>query len=108
MVTLTVEGPPELSAAYRRYAMFLLLLICIINYLDRQVVYILGEPIKTELGLADWQLGLLSGLAFGLLYTFLGLPIARLAERANRPLIIAAATGVWSVFTLWFRALPLS
>ena len=92
--------PPELSAAYRRYAMFLLLLICIINYLDRQVVYILGEPIKTELGLADWQLGLLSGLAFGLLYTFLGLPIARLAERSNRPLIIAAATGVWSIFTV--------
>ncbi len=94
------QVPPALSAAYRRYAMFLLLLICIINYLDRQVVYILGEPIKTELGLADWQLGLLSGLAFGLLYTFLGLPIARLAERANRPLIIAAATGVWSVFTV--------
>lgn len=92
--------PPELSAAYRRYAMFLLLLICIINYLDRQVVYILGEPIKEELQLADWQLGLLSGLAFGLLYTFLGLPIARLAERANRPLIIASATGVWSVFTV--------
>ncbi|MCB2064046.1 MAG: MFS transporter [Novosphingobium sp.] len=92
--------PPEMSAAYRRYAMFLLLLICIINYLDRQVVYILGEPIKEELGLADWQLGLLSGLAFGLLYTFLGLPIARLAERANRPLIIASATGVWSVFTV--------
>jgi MFS family permease len=96
-------GPSSLttmSASYRRYAMFLLLLICIINYLDRQVVYILGEPIKTELGLADWQLGLLSGLAFGLLYTFLGLPIARLAERANRPLIISAATGVWSVFTV--------
>ncbi len=92
--------PPELSAAYRRYAMFLLLLICIINYLDRQVVYILGEPIKTELGLADWQLGLLSGLAFGLLYTFLGLPIARLAERSNRPLIIATATGIWSIFTV--------
>ncbi|MCB2048177.1 MAG: MFS transporter [Novosphingobium sp.] len=92
--------PPALSAAYRRYAMSLLLMIAIINYLDRQVVYILGEPIKQELELADWQLGLLSGLAFGLLYTFLGLPIARLAERSNRPLIIASATGVWSVFTV--------
>lgn len=94
------QVPPALSDAYRRYAMFLLLLICIINYLDRQIVYILGEPIKQELQLADWQLGLLSGLAFGLLYTFLGLPIARLAERANRPLIIASATGIWSVFTV--------
>ncbi len=91
---------PTASAAYRRYAMSLLLVIAIINYLDRQVVYILAEPIKNELNLADWQIGLLSGLAFGLLYTFLGLPIARLAERSNRPLIIATATGVWSIFTV--------
>jgi MFS family permease len=91
---------PTMSAAYRRYAMSLLLVICIINYLDRNVVHILAEPIKQELDLADWQIGLLSGLAFGLLYTFLGLPIARLAERSNRPLIIATATGVWSIFTV--------
>ena len=89
-----------LVGAYRNYAMGLLLAISIMNYLDRQVVHILAEPIKNELGLADWQLGMLTGLAFGVLYTLLGLPIARLAERGNRPYIIATATAVWSLFTV--------
>lgn len=93
--------PSELiGPAYRRYAMAMLLIISVFNYLDRTVVNILAEPIKHDLELADWQLGLLTGLAFGLLYTFLGLPIARLAERSNRPLIIASATAVWSLFTV--------
>jgi len=90
----------QFSSAYRRYAMSVLLLIGIMNYLDRNVIHILAEPIKHDLGLDDWQIGLLSGLAFGVLYTFLGLPIARLAERRNRPLIIASATAIWSVFTV--------
>ena len=96
-----VTHPSELiGPAYRRYAMTMLLIISIFNYLDRTVVNILAEPIKHDLGLADWQLGMLTGLAFGLLYTFLGLPIARLAERSNRPLIISTATSVWSLFTV--------
>jgi MFS family permease len=95
------DGAPQpLVGAYRGYAMGLLLAISIINYLDRQVVHILAEPIKNELGLADWQLGMLTGLAFGVLYTLFGLPIARLAERGNRPYIIASATAVWSIFTV--------
>jgi len=84
---------------YRRYAMGLLLLIYVMNFVDRQVVNILAEPIKNELGLLDWQLGAMSGLAFALFYTVLGLPIARLAERGHRPYIIAVALAVWSGFT---------
>jgi sugar phosphate permease len=84
----------QFSDFYRRYAMSLLLVIGIMNYLDRYVINIIVEPIKNDLGLADWHLGLLTGLAFGILYTLLGLPIARLADRKNRPLIIATATGV--------------
>ena len=87
------------SRAYTRYAMGLLLGIYIVNFLDRQVVNILAEPIKNDLGLADWQLGLMSGLAFALFYTVLGVPIARAAERHNRPIIIAASVGAWSAFT---------
>jgi MFS family permease len=93
------EAIQPLEGAYRGYAMSLLLAVSILNYLDRQVVNILAEPIKNDLHLADWQLGLMTGLAFGVLYTLLGLPIARLAERGNRPLIIASAVGVWSIFT---------
>ncbi|WP_430419809.1 spinster family MFS transporter [Phenylobacterium sp.] len=95
---------PETSATpfspgYTRYAMFLLLGIYIVNFLDRQVINILAEPIKNDLGLADWQLGLMSGLAFALFYTFLGIPIARMAERKNRAFIIGGAVAVWSGFT---------
>jgi hypothetical protein len=66
------------------------MLIYVVNFVDRQVVSILAEPIKRDLHLADWQLGLMTGLAFAVLYTVLGLPIARVAERGDRPLIIAA------------------
>jgi MFS family permease len=88
-----------LSRGYRAYALGLLLLIYIFNFVDRSVVNILAEPIKDDLGLADWQIGLMSGLAFAVFYTILGLPIAQLAERQNRPLIIAVAVAVWSAFT---------
>jgi MFS family permease len=91
---------PPLAAPKRRYALTVLLVIYILNFLDRQVVNILAEPIKLELGLADWQVGVLTGLAFALFYTFLGLPIARLAERGNRVKIISVAVAIWSLFTM--------
>jgi MFS family permease len=89
----------EVTSGYRRYALFLLLTIYIFNFIDRQVINILAEPIKNDLGLADWQLGLMSGFAFAIFYTVLGLPIARLAERNSRPLIISTALAAWSGFT---------
>jgi len=94
-------APPAtaLSTPYRAYALGLLLLVYVLNFIDRSVINILAEPIKNDLGLADWHIGLMSGLAFAVFYTFLGLPIAQLAERRNRPLIIAVALAVWSTFT---------
>lgn len=88
------------STAYRRYALWVLLIIYTLNFLDRQVVNILAEPIKQELGLADWQLGMMTGLAFAIFYTVLGIPIARMAERKNRPMIIGVSVAAWSVFTV--------
>jgi MFS family permease len=88
-----------LSQPFRSYALVVLSLCSFLNYLDRSIINILGEPIKTDLHLKDWQLGMLTGLAFGLLYTVLGLPIGRWAERGHRPWIIGAALAVWSGFT---------
>ena len=88
-----------ITPAYRRYALVLLLIIYMLNQIDRQVINILAEPIRRDLGLADWQLGLMSGFAFALFYTVLGIPIARAAEHRNRPLIIAASLVTWSGFT---------
>jgi len=88
------------STAYRRYALWVLLIIYTLNFLDRQVVNILAEPIKRDLGLADWQLGMMTGLAFAIFYTVLGIPIARIAETKNRPYIIGASVAAWSAFTV--------
>lgn len=78
-----------------------LLVVYIFNFIDRQIVNILAEPIRMELGLSDTQIGLMTGLAFALFYTVLGIPIARYADRpsTNRPRIIAAALATWSVMT---------
>jgi MFS family permease len=90
---------PTVSAAYRRYALWVLLLIYVVNFLDRQVINILAEPIKNDLHLLDWQLGMLSGFAFGLVYTLLGFPLARAADRGNRVWIISGCLAAWSGFT---------
>lgn len=102
--TLAPSRPAASEAApvtpsYRRYALSLMLGIYILNFLDRQVINILAEPIKQDLNLADWQIGMMSGLAFALFYTVLGVPIARFSETRNRPFIIAGALTIWSGFT---------
>jgi predicted MFS family arabinose efflux permease len=91
---------PLVSAGYRRYALVILLLVYTVNFLDRQVVTILAEPIKDDLGISDTQLGLLTGFAFGIVYVGFGLPVARLADRFNRVWIIAGSLVVWSSFTV--------
>lgn len=91
---------PLVSAGYRKYALVVLLLVYTVNFLDRQVVSILAEPIKNELHIADWQIGLMTGFAFAIFYTMLGLPIARMAESKNRVFIIAGSLTVWSGFTI--------
>ena len=84
---------------YHVYIVGLLLLITICNYLDRIVLNVLQEPIKRELQLSDWQLGLLSGPAFALFYSVAGIPVARLAERTNRARLMGAVVAVWSAMT---------
>jgi MFS family permease len=97
--TLAGTGATPLSPSYVRYALWMLLIIYTLNFVDRQIVAILAEPIKRELGLTDGQLGMLGGIAFAFFYTFLGIPIARLAERGDRVRIISIAVVVWSGFT---------
>jgi predicted MFS family arabinose efflux permease len=87
------------SRAYRRYVLAMLILVYTSNFIDRSILGVLGQPIKEELGLADWQLGVLGGLAFAILYSTLGIPIARLSERTNRVTIMSVAITVWSAMT---------
>lgn len=90
--------PPSRKSAY--VALFVLMLSYLLSYVDRTALGVLQEPIKQELGLSDWQLGLLSGPAFALLYSIVGLPLARLSEHRNRSVILAACLVLWSVMTM--------
>ena len=67
--------------------------------MDRQILSTLAEPIRKDLGLSDSALGALGGLAFALFYTVFGIPVAWLSDRFRRVWIMAAACGVWSLFT---------
>lgn len=87
------------SVAYRSYALFALLVIYIFNSVDRTLLAILQENIKMDLALSDFQLGLLGGPAFVVLYTCSQIPIARLAERKNRITIISLGAAAWSFAT---------
>jgi len=87
------------TKAYRAYVLFALVVVYTFNFIDRVVVGIIQEPIRKEFGLSDTQLGLLGGPTFAVLYTLLGIPIARLAERKNRIVILSACVGLWSLMT---------
>lgn len=85
--------------AQQRLVLWMLFAIGTINFIDRQLLSVLVEPIRAELDFTDTQFGLLTGLSFALFYGILGLPVAMLADRWNRIRLIAAACALWSVFT---------
>jgi MFS family permease len=85
------------SEAYKRYVLGALTLVYTLNYVDRGLVILLLQPIKEDLRLSDTQLGFLTGIAFGLFYAVLGLPIARWSDRGNRVAITSVAIGLWGL-----------
>jgi predicted MFS family arabinose efflux permease len=93
----TNASAPTKSVA--RFALFMLTIAYALNFVDRQILVILQEPIKQDMGLSDVQLGLLSGFSFALVYITAGIPIAYWADRGNRRNIIALAVTVWSGMT---------
>lgn len=94
-----VTDKNNFTPAYRNYALGILFLGYVVNFVDRSILSILLEPIKLELELNDTQLGLLGGLAFAIFYTSLGLPIAALADRWSRVKVLSIAMVVWSGMT---------
>lgn len=98
MASIPSQGTADRNV---RVTLWILLIVYIFNFLDRQIVNILAEPIKGELGLSDTQLGLLAGPAFAVFYALLGIPIARYADKegTNRVRLIAASLAVWSAMT---------
>ena len=87
------------NVSARSYALLLLMTVYSANFIDRQLLSILQEPIKIELNLSDGQLGVLTGVSFAFFYVLAGIPIARYADRGNRRNVIAYSVGVWSLMT---------
>jgi len=102
--TSTEQGEPgaaekKRNLRYAWYVLSVLTLMYMFSFVDRQILSLLVPSIKRDLGVSDTQIGLLQGLAFALFYTFMGLPMGRLADNCNRRNVIAASVMVWSVFT---------
>jgi len=94
----SAEGDAE-DPAYSRYVLWILFLVYVVNFVDRQILSVLLDPIKEDLGATDTQMGFLTGFAFALFYTGFGIPIARWADRGVRRSIIALGLTVWSAMT---------
>jgi len=90
---------PYTSTGASYYALVLLTIVYCFSFIDRQLLAIMQESIKADLGLSDSQLGLLTGFAFALFYVTAGLPIARWADHGNRRNIVALAVFIWSFMT---------
>lgn len=94
-----IDAPPTSAPTRRSLVLAMLLLVYTFNFLDRQILSILAQPVKADLGLSDAQLGLLGGLAFAALYSTLAIPLALIADRTSRTWVITLSLGMWSVFT---------
>lgn len=94
----TLNEKPR-PGGYAWYVLALLTLTYIFNFIDRQILAMLIEPIKKEFGVSDTAMGFLSGFAFVFFYTLVGIPIARWADRGSRKGIITLALTIWSGVT---------
>lgn len=96
----TATQPFQLYTPARQWSLLaVLFLVSTSNYVDRNIISVLLEPIKAEFGVSDTLLGLLTGISFALFYATLGIPVARWADRGNRKTIITLSLTIWSLMT---------
>lgn len=89
----------EIVPAYSWYALSILVVVYVLNFVDRNIISILAEDIKADLGLRDDQIGFLYGTAFGVFYALFGIPLGKLADSWHRVRLMTAGLAVWSAFT---------
>ena len=89
----------EVTDRQRNYTLFMLVLVFTSSHVDRQIMGILGQPIKESLLISDTQLGLLTGIMFAVFYATLGMPMAMWADRNNRRNLISFSVFLWSLMT---------
>ena len=89
----------RVGGTYANYVLFVLTIVYVFNFIDRQILSILAEPIKADLGLTDADLGFLFGTAFAVFYAVFGIPLGRLADTWNRVRLISIGLSFWSLMT---------
>ena len=94
----TAAAPPQASG-YSWYVLGVLVVVYILNFIDRQILSILAVDIKADLGLTDGDMGFLGGAAFAVFYALFGIPLGRLADNWNRKKLLSVGLALWSVMT---------
>jgi MFS family permease len=89
----------SVNSGYAKYVLFVLIVVYIFNFIDRQIISILAEEIKADLGIGDAEIGFLYGTAFAIFYAVFGIPLGKLADVWNRKSLIAIGLSVWSLMT---------
>src|SRR4051794_532695 len=95
----TTPAEARNQSGFAWYIVVILTACYTLSYIDRQILSLLVGPIKRDLGISDTRIGLLQGLAFSLFYTFMGLPLGRIADTRNRRNLIGGSIMVWSFFS---------
>ena len=100
MTRQSEKSGPDPSLRYPWYVVFILILVFITAFLDRQILSLLVNPIRAEIGITDFQIGLLQGLAFALFYSICILPAGWMVDRYNRRNLLVAGVFIWSLMTV--------
>jgi predicted MFS family arabinose efflux permease len=98
--TASDTTPPSVTRAAANYTLTILCVIAVVNYIDRQVLSILLEEVKHDLGASDTQMGLLNGFVFASVYIIAGIPLSRLVDRGSRRNVLVACMVAWSAATI--------
>lgn len=99
-VAPAAEPAQQEASSYSWYVLSVLVVVYILNFIDRQIVSILVVDIQTDLGLSNAQMGFLGGAAFGVFYALFGIPLGRLADNWNRTKLLSIGLTLWSAMTV--------
>ena len=94
-----MNSKDQVGGRYSKYVLGVLLVVYVFNFIDRQIISILAEEIKADLGISDADIGFLYGTAFAVFYAIFGIPLGKLADVWSRKSLISIGLGFWSLMT---------